>query len=244
MKKNINFLKEKYIAHRGMHNEITLENTLLSFKKAIDNNYAIELDVHLLPDNNIIVFHDNNLLRMTGVNKYLSQITLKDLKNISLKNKQKIPLFKDVLKLVDGRVPLIIELKNDLKYKKLADELMKLLTKYKGLYAIHSFNPLTLIYFRKKYPYVLRGQLASEFREYHLGLIPNFILKKLDLIFLTKPDFISYDIKSLPNKKITKIRNKVLILGWTVKTYDDLIKASLYCDNLICENLKEKNRNI
>ena len=74
------------IAHRGVHNNIDIpENSLLAFKEAIKNNLAIELDVQLTKDNVLVVFHDNNLERMTKVNKNICNLTYNELKNIKTK---------------------------------------------------------------------------------------------------------------------------------------------------------------
>lgn len=240
MKRDLSFLKEKYIVHRGMHDKNLgiLENTIESFKKAIQNNYPIELDVHLLKDNNVIVFHDDNLSRMAGINKKVKNMTYEEIKNIKLIDaKSNIPLFKDVLKLVGGRVPLLIELKYDCKTGLLEEEVMNLLKDYHGKYAIHSFSVKSILYLKKHYPSVLRGQLASNIHNGHKHPITGFYSKHMLFNFLTKPDFISFDIRLLPNKKIKKIRGKKLILGWTVRSEKALTKGLKYCDNVIVERI-------
>ena len=239
MKKDINFLKEYLIAHRGFHNisKGIPENSMVAFKEAIDNNYIIELDIHLLKDKNIVVFHDDNLERMTGLNKKINEFTYSQIANLNLKNTDEhIPLLKDVLQFVDGKVPIIIELKYDSKYGKLENQLIKLLSQYNGKYAVKSFNPLSIYWFKKHSPNTIRGQLSYDYNDYKKNPITKFILKNMLFNFITKPDFISYGIKSLPNKKIAKIRKNKIILGWTIKNKDDLIYAQKYCDNYICEN--------
>ncbi|MBE6160177.1 MAG: glycerophosphodiester phosphodiesterase [Lactobacillales bacterium] len=244
MKKDLSFLKENLIAHRGAHNinKGIPENSIKSFEEAIKHNYIIELDIHLLKDNNIVVFHDDDLKRMTGLNKKIKDTTYEEIKDLKLQNTDNyIPLFKDVLELVDGKVPIIVEFKHDVKCGRLEKETMKLLNKYKGKYVMKSFNPLTLIWFKKNYPDVIRGQLSYNFKGKKINLIHKFFCKNMLLNFITKPDFISYGIKSMPNKKINKYRKDILILGWTIKTKKDLEKAKKYCDNFICENLEELN---
>lgn len=240
MQRDINFLKQNLIAHRGywdFKNNIP-ENSLLAFQKAIDNNYIIELDVHILKDNKIIVFHDDNLKRMTGIDKDLKDMYYEDIKELKLNNTtEKIPLLDDVLKLVDGKVPIIIELKNDIKCGILEKEIIKILKKYNGKYAIKSFNPFSINYFRKNFPDAIRGQLSSNFKYKKMNTFKRIFLSNMLYNYISKPDFISYDIKSLPNKKIKKLRKNKLILGWTIKTEEDLKKAQLYCDNYICENI-------
>ena len=105
----------KLIAHRGLYNnkEGIVENTIKAFNKAIEKGYAIELDVQILKDGNLIVFHDDNLLRLTGINKRVYDSTLEYIKSVNLLNtNEKIPTLKEVLDTVLGKVPLVIEIKS------------------------------------------------------------------------------------------------------------------------------------
>ena len=238
--KDLSFLKQSLIVHRGYHNikKGIPENSLLAFKEAIKNNLIIELDVRLAKDKEVIVFHDTNLKRMTGINKLVKDLTYDEIKNVELLNtKETIPLFKDVLNLINGQVPIIIELKIDQKIGLLEQEVIKLLDNYKGKYAIKSFNPFTVNYFRKKRPDIIRGQLSTDFKRQKMLKIKKIFLSKMPFNFITKPDFISYDIRALPNKRISKLRKNKLILGWTIRNEIDLVKAKKYCDNYICENI-------
>lgn len=236
--RKIDFLKGKLIAHRGLFNNIVPENSVEAFKLAIKKGYIIELDLHILKDNNVVVFHDDNLFRMTGVNKNIKDCTYGEIKNLKLKNtKNNIPLLKDVLDIVNGKVPLLIELKHDVKVGKLEKEVMKCLNGYKGEYAIMSFNPLSVLYLRKKYPNVIRGQLSCDLKDEKFNFIKRHILENMSFNFITKPDFIAYAIKSMPCKKVEEFRRNGLALGWTIKTEEELKKAKLYFDNYICENI-------
>lgn len=240
MKRDIDFLKHNLIAHRGYWdiNTNIPENSLLAFQKAIDNNCIIELDVHVLKDNKVIVFHDDNLKRMTNIDKNLKDLYYKDIQELKLNNtNEKIPLLEEVLELVKGKVPIIIELKYDVKCGVLETEVIKILKKYNGKYAIKSFNPFSINYFRKNFPDAIRGQLSSDFKYKKMNIIKRLFLSKMLYNIISKPDFISYDIRALPNKKVTKMKNNKLILGWTIKNKDDLKKAKLYCHNYICENI-------
>lgn len=237
--KDINFLKENLIAHRGYHNKDAgiPENSKVAFKRAVENNYIIELDVHILKDNKIIVFHDDNTSRMTGINKNLRDCTYEEIKKLKLNNTNyTIPLFEEVLKEVDGKVPIIIELKTDNKVGKLESELVKILKTYNGKFVVKSFNPLSVYWFKKHAPNIIRGQLASNFPNDKMSSLRRFILKNLYLNFINKPDFVSYDIGALPNKRVEKYRKKHIVLGWTVRNKKDYEKGKKYCDNLICEN--------
>lgn len=239
---DVNFLRKKLIAHRGLFdkNNNIPENSIIAFEQAIKYGYSIELDVHLLNDGKIVVFHDDNLKRMTGIDKKVKDCNYDEIKKLKLDNTDcEIPLFEDVLKLVDKKVPILIEIKNDRKTGETERELIKLLKNYKGKYAIQSFNPFSLIWFKKNYPNIPRGQLASDFSKDKMLKIQKYILKNLYLNFLTKPDFVSYSINSFPNKKVSEFRKMgKLVLGWTVKTKSDYKNAKKYCDNIIGENLQ------
>ncbi len=235
--KDLKFLKETIIAHRGVHNgKDIIENSLEAFKKAVNKNYIIELDVHFLKDGEVVVFHDDNIERMTGINKNLKDCTYDEIRNIKLLNKNTyIPKFSDVLKLVDGKVPILIELKNDNKVGLLESSLVQILKKYNGKYAVQSFNPLSIMWFKNNYPNIIRGQLVCKFKNKKMDNIKKFILKTMFFNIITNPDFISHSVDDLSYKEVNKIKKNKFILGWTVRNkerYDELIK---YYDNLICE---------
>lgn len=235
---DISFLKNSLIAHRGLHNDMIPENSITAFKEAIKYNYIIELDVHILKDNNVVVFHDDNLRRLTGINKKIKDTTYDEIKNLKLLNtNEHIPLFFDVLKLVDGKVPLLIELKYDTKVGLLEDKLLSILKDYNGNYAFQSFNPRSLIYLKKKCPGILRGILVSDFKKTNINLFKRIILKRMIFNYLIKPDFLSVNYNYLKNRKIQKYKNNKLILTWTIRNKNDLDKYKSLCDNYIVENI-------
>ena len=240
--KKIDFLTSSLIAHRGYHNkEIGIpENSIPAFERAIKNRYIIELDVHILKDKNIVVFHDDNLKRMTGVDKDIKLTSYDEIKDLKLDNtKYSIPLLTEVLELINNRVPVIIELKTDNKVGKLENELIKILNQYKGKFAVKSFSPLSVYWFKKHCPNIVRGQLASSFSNKNMSIEEKILLKNMVFNIFTKPDFISYDINALPNKRVEKIRKNSIVLGWTIKTNEQFAKGKKYCDNLICENFED-----
>lgn len=238
---NCSWLQVKGIAHRGFHNNSDApENSIKAFERAIELGYAIELDIHILLDDNIVVFHDDNLKRLTGIDKLIEECTYDEISNYNLSNSnEKIPLFKDVLNLVDGRVELLIELKNRGKVGRLEYKAYKLLKQYKGTYAIQSFNPFSVGWFYNNAPSIIRGQLSGSYRKEKLSLITKFLLKNLLLNLVSKPDFINYEINYLNNfsVKLQKFRGK-LILGWTAKSQKQYKDALQYCDNVVFEGFK------
>ena len=123
-----NFLTRNLIAHRGLHdiNNGIVENSLEAFDLAVQKKYIIELDVQILKDNNIVVFHDNNLHRLTGVNKNISEVTYEEIKDLKLRNTNSyIPKLEEVLNFINGRVPILIEIKNNGKVRKIRGRISK-----------------------------------------------------------------------------------------------------------------------
>lgn len=214
------------IAHRGFHSKTIYENTLSSFKQAIDQNYAIELDVHLTCDHKVVVFHDDNLMRMLGDKRQIKDISFKEIKKIRFPNSNEtIPLLLDVLKLIDGKVPLLIELKTDQKTGILEKEVVKIIKNYKGICYFQSFRYSSIRYIKKK----TKKKVGLLIHKKKKPLILNYYLYRI-----LKIDFISYPIKCCPNKKIEKLYKKMPILFWTIKNKNKSV--FYYHDQIIFEN--------
>ena len=236
--KDLEFLSRSLIAHRGYYNNKKgiPENSVLAFKKAIDNNYLIELDVCLTKDKKLVVFHDDNLKRVCGVNKKVKDLTYKELLKYNLfDTTQKVPLFSDVIKLVNGRVPILIETKYYNRYGVLEKILINELSNYKGLYAIQSFYPMSLLWLKRNTKDIPIGLLSSNFKN-DLNRLKSIIGKTLILDLFFKTDFISYDVKGLPNNYLSYKRDKKKIVIWTIKNKKDYDLARQYTGSLICEN--------
>lgn len=157
---------QTYIAHRGLFDNDTnaVENSIAAFRRAVIAGYGIELDVQLTADNKLVVFHDKSLLRMCGVEIQPSETSYEELKQYSLlKSNEKIPLFSEVLAVVAGRVPMIIEIKPEGNPARTAEALARSMENYQGDYCIESFHPQALRWYRKNRPEVLRGQLSENF---------------------------------------------------------------------------------
>ena len=138
------------IAHRGLHGNSVPENSLLAFSRAIENGFAIELDVRPIDDGTVVVFHDDKLTRMTNRDGYVCNLSKEELDTIRLKNSdEKIPTFKEVLDFVAGRTPILIEIKNESQVGALEQSTLDLLASYNGEYAVQSFNPYSIEFFKK-----------------------------------------------------------------------------------------------
>ncbi len=235
------WLVELPIAHRGLHDKNTPENSLAAFSKAIEKGYAIELDVQLISDGTPAIFHDDSLSRMTGNDGYVKFLNKNDLKVLRLKGtKEHIPTLEEVLKFVDGRTPILIEIKNgSTRVGKLEQKVIDLLKNYKGEYAVQSFNPLSLGYFKNHAPQILRGQLSGSYKgEDFSGVSPlkKFILKRMMLNqTISEPNFINYEAKTLPNRYVKKYK-EIPLLAWVVTSKEEYMKVVKYCDNIIFED--------
>ncbi len=232
------WLVETPIAHRGLHDKLSPENSLSAFEKAVEKGYAIELDVQLLADDTVVVFHDDSLSRMTGNDGYIKFLNKEDLKVLKLAgSKESIPTFEEVLKLVDGRTPILVEIKNgNTKVGKLEQSVIDLLKNYKGEYAVQSFNPFSLNYFKLHAPKILRGQLSGYFKGEKLAFVKKFLLKRMSFNKnVSEPNFISYDASTLPNRFVRKYK-RLPLLAWTVRSKEEYLKTIKYCDNIIFEN--------
>lgn len=231
----------KYIAHRGLHNSNAPENSISAFKAAVDSGLAIELDVRLTKDCKLVVFHDKDLMRMCGVEGNVRDYTYDQLGAFTLKGTdQKIPLLTDVLKCVDGRVPLLIEIKNGEPVVSIGKRLNALLKKYRGDYAVQSFDPFSMLWFRIFAPDVKRGQLVSKNKKkFDLEYIMRLICADpLVWRLISQPDFISADLRSASQVQ----KQQALEIGadyviWTVRTKEQLKAANYFTDTVIFENL-------
>jgi glycerophosphoryl diester phosphodiesterase len=233
----MSLFENNYIAHRGLHNGILIpENSLLAFEKAVKNNYSIELDITISQDNKIVVFHDEDLYRLCRVKKKIEDMNYSFLKEQKIYDSNEyIPLFKEVLDLVNGKITLVIEIKKHKNIGILENILLDLLKNYKGKYLICSFEKDILTWFKNNKPNLKRGLIyeskPKKFEKYTKTL---FLYK----YYKTKPDFISLDYKLLssPIYEFCKKMNLPLIT-WTIRDKKNYDKAKTKVDAVIFENI-------
>ena len=240
--------KEVYYAHRGLHDNSSQapENSMPAFRKAVKAGYGIELDVQLTKDRIPVVFHDFNLERACKDPKKVYEYTYDELQKFSLfDSEEKIPKLEDVLKEVNGRVPLIVEIKLEWMDLTVCTVVDRLLREYKGLYCVESFNPLVLTWYRRYRNDVLRGQLADAFLkvgEYKGALY--FFLQNLLLNWMTRPDFIAYNHKyadNLSRRLCQKLYHKTAA-AWTIKNQKELDDAKENFDIFIFDSFIPKKK--
>ena len=217
-----------YYAHRGLHDNSSdaPENSIPAFLKAVGSGYGIELDVQLTKDRIPVVFHDDTLKRVCGISGSVKDYTYTELSQFHLfDTEETIPKLSDVLALVDGQVPLIIEIKFPENPTTVCQYTEFVLRNYKGTYCIESFHPLAVKWFKDHRPELIRGQLSSNFFKSDDDPHPSETLVHLLVTnFISKPDFIAYDhrYKNNLSRLICRYVYKSLSISWTIRSQEDL----------------------
>jgi len=186
-----------HFAHRGLFalDQTIPENSHAAFQAAIDKGIGIELDVQASADLDLFVFHDDGLNRMCGVDGILEETIAQDLSALRLaKTSEQIPLFEDVLKQVNGQVPLLVEIKTTTRRIETVTAVLDALKTYEGPYAICSFDPLILLQLKALNPYILRGlNMEATLKKKRFDLKTRLVLEYGLMNFLIRPDYLSMD---------------------------------------------------
>ena len=228
-------LKKQIYAHRGFHDKPQIpENSLPAFRRAVENGWGAELDIHLLKDGTLAVFHDSELKRCAGVSGIIEELDRAQLDELRLEGTEEhVPLFDEVLDIFEGVAPLIIELKTYKgNHRALAEAACKRLDSYKGLYCIESFDPRAIADVRELRPETCTGQLSMDFEKDKAGLpwYQRFILTNLLFNVKTRPDFIAYKFEDRFKKNNQRVVKKLGVqeVNWTIrskKDFDECIAA-------------------
>lgn len=233
------FLGTHY-AHRGLFDNRTNapENSINAIQKAVEAGYGIEFDVQLTKDDVPVVFHDASLKRMCGVEGNIWDYTWQELRKFRLADSdQTIPALEKVLRVVDGRVPLIIEYKMDRADTVVCELGNRLLKQYQGKYCVESFHPFALRWYRKHRPDIVRGQLSENFTKHGEKNPVLNLLTYLLTNFLTRPDFVAYrhsDAGNLSRRICRKLG--ALSVAWTVKNQEEYERARTQFDLFIFDS--------
>ena len=232
------------IAHRGLYekDQSVPENSLAAFRRAVESGYGIELDVHLTADDALCVFHDDDLGRMCGVPGRPEEKTFSELSALRLAGTDEtIPLLKDVLAVMDGRAPIILEIKRGDRNDRLCGLVHAALRSYQGAVCLESFDPFIVAWWRKNAPEYLRGQLSATYKNMQGGTtgLNALLLSRLALNFLARPQFIAY---GLDGRKPLAVRlceaMGAMRVAWT--SHDE--KAESTNDTVIFEHYRPRVR--
>ena len=222
--------KSVHFAHRGLHGNGVVENSLTAFALAIEQGYGIELDIRLSRSGELVVFHDESLKRVAGVDKRVIDLTTEELRKTRLLGTEDtVPTFREVLAAVDGRVPLLIEIKMSPGESGVAERFIEEIKDYQGDYIVESFNPWALKTVRRARPDIPLGILAMAYMKIDKfrGKIAYRFLERLRLNFIVRPDFISYNYADRGVMALVLLRKifRVPTLAWTITSIDEQREA-------------------
>lgn len=237
------WLVARPIAHRGLHTKSKgiIENTAGAFEAAIKGDYAIECDVQLTSDGEAIVFHDDDLDRLTEAKGPVKALTALALQKVRLKaTSDRMQTLAELLEQVDGRTTLVIELKslwdgNEV----LAKRALQVLESYDGPYCLMSFDPDVIACLRVLSPQTVRGIVADRTTDPYYNALPlakRYAMRTFAHLAETQPHFVSYYWRELPFEPITEIRNAGHpVITWTLRSKEEASQALRYCDQITFE---------
>jgi len=237
-------------AHRGLHDPVKgiVENTRSAIEAAIDHGFGFETDLRPASCGEIMVFHDEQLDRLTEETGAFAQRNKEQLQAIRFKNtSDKIMSLPELLVLVDRQVPMLLEIKSNWQMSQSETEhfvrnIARPLQSYSGHFAVMSFDPSIVAAFQKHAPQILRGLISEQYIDgtyWHFLSLRHRLSQRFLLSFpRTRPDFIAYDIKALPAiaPLIARYLFKRPLLTWTVRTPEQQKRARQYCDGMIFED--------
>jgi len=238
------------LAHRGLHDAVAgrPENSIAAFNAAIENGYGTELDAQMSADGQAMVFHDYDLTRLTGVQATVQQRTANALGELSLLNSaEKIQTLETVLQCVAGRVPVMVEIKDQdgllgPNVGALEKAVAKVVTSYQGPVAVMSFNPHSVIALDKFAPDTPHGLATGNFPAKVWPQLPQEtrkMLRKIPYLQRSGACFITHSIAGLHRPLVQRIKaNGMPVLCWTVTSQEVEDEARRFADNITFEGYR------
>ena len=239
--------QNRTFAHRGLFSpdQLIPENSLPAFRAAVEAGYGVELDVQLSKDKVVVVFHDDDLKRVCGIDARVDAYSFEELQTFSLLGTgERIPTFPDVLAVLDGKAPVIVEFKSGGDWKTLCEKTLALLNAYPGDYCVESFHPLLVRWFYQHAPKILRGQLseAARFSKKYVPWYQSLMMSRLLTNILTHPQFIAYHI----GPKCLSVRVSEALgamrVAWTARPEHNHGKLTKQNDAIIFEHYRPEPR--
>ena len=222
-------------AHRGLHGAGYPENSPAAFRLAVEAGVGIECDIQRSADGRAMVFHDWTLERLTGETGAVAKRTADELEKIRLSGSDDAILrLERLLEIIDGEVPLLIEVKSRKGYRIAPSCLAvrRALEGYRGQHAVMSFDPRVSRWFATHSPHTLRGLVITE--ENHRGMAG--LWRRHAALWHAKPDFLAYDVRDLPSRFAAAQRRRGLpLLTWTVRSAELAQRAADHADAPIAE---------
>ncbi len=233
--REVEWLGQHVYAHRGLHHEGVPENSPAAFRGAVEKGLGMECDVRLTSDGRAIVFHDATLNRLTDREGVVDQMTLEELTAIHLsEGGETLPSLKDLLDIVAGEEPLLVEIKVDSGQSVaiLCRAVERDLTDYSGKVAVMSFDPRVGAWFARHAPGIARGLIVTE--KGRRGFEES--AKRHISLWYSRPQFLAYDVRDLPSPFAASQRSRGLpVLTWTVSSSELRDRAKAHADAPIAE---------
>jgi glycerophosphoryl diester phosphodiesterase len=242
------WLTARPVAHRGLHDRARgiIENMPGAARAAIEGNFAIECDIQLTADGEAMVHHDDALGRLTEGSATLLRLTAEELRAARFKNTpEKMMSLGDLCALVEGRVPIVIEVKSHFDGdRKLVGRMAQVLASYSGPAAGMSFDPDQVQALREAMPELPRGIVAE--RVYTEADWPEASpaqrkgMLHLRHAFRTRPHFVAYWVNDLPAPAPWIARHVfgLPLLTWTVRDSEQRERAARFADQMIFEGFR------
>jgi glycerophosphoryl diester phosphodiesterase len=242
----LDWLIERPVAHRGLHGNGLIENTLGAAAAAVASNYAIEVDLQLTADEKVVVFHDTTLDRLTDAKGPLASRTLAELKQVSFRaSNERIPTLQELFDTVAGRTPLVLELKSDWNGDlRLVQRFAEVVAGYEGPVAAMSFDPAFVVALQTHAPGLPRGIVAERYYRdsdwNDVSWSRKFVLGNLLHFNRTKPHFIAYYVNELPAiaPLIARHLLGMKLLAWTVRSEEQRRRARWWVNQVIFEGFR------
>lgn len=214
-------------AHRGLHAGFEVpENSIAAFEAAIAIGAGIECDLRLTADAHVVVFHDRDAQRLCGNPNRISRLTLADVAQLRVAADRRIPTLEAMLELVDGRVPLLLEIKVDRNVRRLAYALERAVAAYRGAYGLMSFDPRLVRQIKSRIAAAPRGLVIGE------RLRP---FERQVAIHLADPDFVAVSCALLGKPWVARLREQMPVYSWTITSAAQRAQAAVHADALIWE---------
>ena len=234
------WLLETPIAHRGLHGPGAPELSRAALDRAFKAGVAIEIDVRNCLDRTVVV-HDEDTERVTGVRLVVADSTFADLQALAvLDSTEPLQSLDEVLTTIGGSVPLLIEVKHGIRAASIGPAVMASLEHYDGAWAVQSFDPRIVRWFRRNAPDAIRGQISGDLSQEGLGLAKRLVLETMVWNVITRPDFLVWDVDGLPSR-VVSFWCKVLkcpVVAWTARTEHHLARARAAHAGVIFEDVQ------
>ncbi|HWV53321.1 glycerophosphodiester phosphodiesterase family protein [Pseudorhodoplanes sp.] len=238
----LDWLTARPVAHRGLHDEESgiVENTASAFSAAIAGQYAIECDLQLSADGEAMVFHDDELDRLTERSGLMASLTAAELKAIAFRGTaERMLTLGELCDLVSGRVTLVLEVKSHFTGDmRLTERVARVVEGYAGPVAAMSFDPSVVRSLRATAPGLPRGLVTQSRPDPEVP--SGSSLRYASKAFQSRPHFLAWSVGDLPGfwPLLGRWGFGLPLLTWTVRSEADRVRAGRWADQMIFEGFR------